>query len=43
MKQNGILKILENLKENVRQQYKAEITGVFGSYIKGGAKKSQRY
>lgn len=40
MKKNGILKILENLKESVRQQYKAEITGVFGSYIKGKAKKA---
>lgn len=40
MKKNGILKILENIKESVRQQYKAEITGVFGSYIKGESKKA---
>lgn len=40
MKKNGILKILEKLKEGIRKDYKAEITGVFGSYIKGKAKKS---
>ena len=40
MKKNGILKILASLKENVRQQYKAEIRGVFGSYVRGEAKKN---
>lgn len=40
MKRNRILKILEDLKESVLQRYKAEITGVFGSYIKGKAKKA---
>jgi len=40
MKKNGIIKILESLKGRLRQQYKAEIKGVFGSYVKGGAKKS---
>jgi len=39
MKKNGILKMLENLKERVRQQYKAEIRGVFGSYVRGEAKR----
>ncbi|MFH1440488.1 MAG: hypothetical protein ABIH18_00370 [Candidatus Omnitrophota bacterium] len=40
MKKNEILKILGSLKGIVRQQYKAEIAGVFGSYVKGKAKKT---
>jgi len=40
MKKNGILKMLGSLKESVRQRYKAEIRGVFGSYVKGEAKKA---
>lgn len=39
MKKNGILKTLESLKECVRKQYKAEIKGVFGSYVRGEAKR----
>lgn len=39
MKRDGILKTLESLKECVRKQYKAEIRGVFGSYVRGKAKR----
>ena len=39
MKKDGVIKILESLKQSVRQQYKAEIKGVFGSYVKGKDKK----
>jgi len=39
MKKDGILKTLESLKECVRKQYKAEIRGVFGSYVRGKAKR----
>ena len=39
MKKDGIIKILGNLKESIRQQYKAKIMGVFGSYVKGESKK----
>lgn len=40
MNKNEIIKILGSLKEIVRQQYKAEISGIFGSYVKGKAKKT---
>lgn len=40
MKKVGILRILGGLKESIRRQYKAEIRGVFGSYVRGEAKKS---
>lgn len=30
-----ILSILRGLKEEVRQRFKAEIKGIFGSYVKG--------
>ncbi len=33
-----ILKILSNLKAEARQRYKAEIKGIFGSYVKGEQK-----
>jgi hypothetical protein len=33
-----ILKILSNLKAESRQRYKAEIKGIFGSYVKGEQK-----
>ncbi len=39
MKKDEIIKILISLKDNIRRQYKAEIKGVFGSYVKGEAKK----
>ena len=39
MKKDGILKILISLKDNIRRQYKAEIKGIFGSYVKGEARK----
>ncbi len=39
MKKDEILKILISLKDNIRRQYKAEIKGIFGSYVKGEAKK----
>ncbi|MFH0772082.1 MAG: nucleotidyltransferase domain-containing protein [Candidatus Omnitrophota bacterium] len=39
MKKDEILKILVSLKDNVRRQYRAEIKGIFGSYVKGKAKK----
>lgn len=35
---NEILKILSNLKAEARQRYKAEIKGIFGSYVKGEQK-----
>lgn len=40
MKKDEILKILGSLKGIVRQQYKAEISGIFGSYVKNKAKKN---
>ncbi len=40
MRKNGILKILKSLKGSVRVRYRVEIAGVFGSYIKGTAKKT---
>jgi len=32
---NEILNILSDLKTEIRQRYKAEVKGVFGSYVKG--------
>lgn len=34
-----ILKTLESIKDEVRQKYKAEIKGIFGSYSRDEAKK----
>jgi len=34
-----IKEILESLKEEIRKQYKAEIVGIFGSYVKGKQRK----
>lgn len=31
----NILTTIENLKEQARQNYKAEIKGIFGSYVRG--------
>lgn len=33
-----IIKILKGLEENVRKEYRAEIVGVFGSYVHGEQK-----
>ncbi len=33
-----ILNILKGLKSEVKLRYKAEIRGIFGSYVKGGQK-----
>lgn len=38
MKKDEILKILEGVKKDVRQRYKAEIKGIFGSYARGEEK-----
>jgi hypothetical protein len=35
MRKNQILKTLESLRDEVRQNYKAEIKGIFGSYSRG--------
>jgi len=35
-----ITKTLENLKVRIRRDYKAEIVGLFGSYIRGEQKES---
>ncbi|MBF0556528.1 MAG: nucleotidyltransferase family protein [Nitrospirae bacterium] len=32
---DNILRRLRNLKPNVKQMYKAEIKGIFGSYVRG--------
>jgi len=34
-----IKKSLKSLKEEIRKQYKAEIVGIFGSYVRGKQKK----
>ena len=34
-----IKRVLKNLKEEVREKYKAEIVGIFGSYVKGKQRK----
>lgn len=33
-----ILSILKNLKSEIRQRYKAEVKGIFGSYVRGEQK-----
>lgn len=35
MTQNQIIEILEGLKNEVRQRYKADLKGIFGSYARG--------
>lgn len=35
---SGILKILTGLKPEARQRFKAEIKGIFGSYVRGKQK-----
>lgn len=39
MKKDGVLKVLKGLKTEVKRKYKAELRGVFGSYVKGKVKK----
>jgi len=39
MTRDEILRTLESLKDEVRQKYKAEIKGIFGSYSRGEQKK----
>lgn len=39
MQKKTIIKMLEKIKEPSRQKYKAEIKGLFGSYVSGKAKK----
>jgi predicted nucleotidyltransferase len=38
MKKDEILEILGSVKEEVKQEYKAEIKGIFGSYARGDEK-----
>jgi hypothetical protein len=38
MKIEEILKTLEGEKEEIRRRYKAEIKGIFGSYVRGEEK-----
>ena len=40
MQKNTILKILTDVKKLARQNYKAEIKGIFGSYVRGEANKT---
>ncbi|HUU18026.1 MAG TPA: nucleotidyltransferase family protein [Sedimentisphaerales bacterium] len=35
MATENILTIIENLKDQVRRDYKADIKGIFGSYVRG--------
>ncbi|MEO0127273.1 MAG: nucleotidyltransferase family protein [candidate division WOR-3 bacterium] len=35
-----IIRILQGLKKEIRHKYKAEIKGVFGSYVKGEQKEN---
>jgi len=30
-----VIKILKNLEDEIRREYKAEIIGIFGSYVRG--------
>ena len=34
-----IKEILKSSKEEIRKQFKAEIVGIFGSYVRGGQKR----
>ncbi|MEK7841570.1 MAG: nucleotidyltransferase domain-containing protein, partial [Deltaproteobacteria bacterium] len=38
MSASDILQVLSGLKAEVRQKYRAEIKGIFGSYVKGEQK-----
>lgn len=40
MKKKEIIETLQELKIEIRQRYKAEIVGLFGSYVRGEEKKS---
>ena len=39
MKKEDIIKILKETKDDARQNYKAEIKGIFGSYARGEEKR----
>jgi len=39
-KVNEIINVLSGLREEIRSKFKAEIIGVFGSYVRGEQKKS---
>lgn len=38
-----IINLLKDLKEQIRKDYKAEIVGVFGSYVRGEAHKGSDF
>ena len=38
MKKDDILKILGGIKDEAKQNYKAKIVGIFGSYVRGDEK-----
>ncbi len=40
MNKTKILKILSNLKGEIRQKYKAQIKGIFGSFVRGEQKET---
>lgn len=40
MNKNSILKTLADLKGEIRQKYKAQIKGIFGSYARGEQKRT---
>lgn len=35
-----IIKVIESLKEVVKKEYKSDIIGIFGSYVRGGQKQT---
>ena len=37
---NEILSVLKELKTEIRQRYRAEVKGIFGSYVRGEQKSS---
>lgn len=38
-KLGAVIKTLKNLEEEIREEYKAEVIGLFGSYVRGEQKK----
>ncbi|MGB9856231.1 MAG: nucleotidyltransferase family protein [Caldisericum exile] len=38
-KLQNIIKTIESLKDKIRRDYKAEIVGIFGSYVRGEQKR----
>jgi predicted nucleotidyltransferase len=39
MNKNAILKVLDGVRKEVKKKYKADIKGIFGSYVRGDNKK----